>query len=83
MGVCNYLEAGVTLSQDNTIEIFNILSTNGVLGGFAIVGNRCFFAFHSMVKDDVHIADENLIGQSANVLDSMDYVGHRESSKVA
>lgn len=71
LGIGNYLESAVVLSHDNNIGNFNFFSSNAVFGGFAKVGNNCFFGLHCTVKDNIVIADNNLIGSSANLLKSI------------
>lgn len=71
LGVGNYLESAVVLSHDNVFGDFNFISTNAVFGGFSRVGSFCFFGLHSTIKDHVIIVDNNLIGASTNVLQSI------------
>lgn len=71
LGIGNYLASAVVLSHDNNIGNFNFFSSNAVFGGFAKVGNNCFFGLHCTVKDNIVIADNNLIGSSANLLKSI------------
>lgn len=71
LGNGNYLGSSVVLSHDNVVGDFNFMSTNSVFGGYSKVGNNCFFGLHSTIKDNIEIADNNLIGSQTNVLKSI------------
>ena len=71
MGIGNYMESSAVLTHDNILGDFNFISTNAVFGGFACVDNNCFFGLHSTIKNDVHIASDNLVGASVNILKSI------------
>lgn len=75
IGKANYFASCVVLSHDNQVGDFNFISTSTVFGGFARVKDRCFFGLNSTVKDNVVVANENLIGSAANVIKSISYVG--------
>lgn len=75
LGKGNYLASSAVLTHDNTLGNFNFISTNAVFGGFAKVEDNCFIGLHSTIKDDVTIANDNLIGAAANVLKSIEDAG--------
>lgn len=71
LGIGNYMESGTILTHDNIVGSFNFFSTNTICGGFTKIMNNCFLGLHSTLKDNITIADQSLIGSSANVLKSI------------
>ena len=71
LGKGNYIGYSTLVPHDNIIGDFNHISSSVVLGGFVEVRNFCFLGLHCTVRDNIRIADKNLIGSAANVLKSI------------
>lgn len=66
MGDCNLFWGGAMLSHDTMVGSYNTFA-RADFGGFATIGDNCFFGLNATVKDHVRVADRTFVGPSSYI----------------
>lgn len=64
------ISAGCVLSHENEVKDYSFISSCVAFGGHSKVANNCFIGLHSTIKDNIVVAEYNIVGCGANVLKS-------------
>lgn len=62
IGVCNVVNTASILGHTSIIGDFNWFSGNVTMGGNVIVDNNCFIGMNCLLKNDIHIASQTMLG---------------------